>query len=274
MTADDVDLNYGSIGTLLSALHARKVSASELLAHTIARIEALDGLDQRRSSFAISIGRETPHAPPNAGRWTAERRLPLLGIHKGSEGTVQRRRPADDMGLSAFQGFPTGGRRPCGLAVEGGRRHHHRQDQYPDRLAGLPGLQRHLRSDEQPMGTRPDEQAAPRAARGAVLAAGLGPLSSSARTSAARSRPRGTSVAFRTQAGLRPGPAARLSLRVRYQSRLGRLAVVGADDAHRRRHCAVGRHDCRPRRDARRDRRSPWANGPAAARCRGFLDPA
>ena len=43
MTADNVDLNYGSIGALLTALHARKVSASELLAHTIARIEALDG---------------------------------------------------------------------------------------------------------------------------------------------------------------------------------------------------------------------------------------
>ena len=42
MTADAADLDYGSISALLSALHARKVSAVELLDPAIARIEALD----------------------------------------------------------------------------------------------------------------------------------------------------------------------------------------------------------------------------------------
>ena len=35
--------DYASIGTLSDALQSRKISASELLEHTIARIEALDG---------------------------------------------------------------------------------------------------------------------------------------------------------------------------------------------------------------------------------------
>ena len=43
LAADATDWHYGSISTLLSALHARKISASELIEHTIARIEALDG---------------------------------------------------------------------------------------------------------------------------------------------------------------------------------------------------------------------------------------
>jgi Asp-tRNA(Asn)/Glu-tRNA(Gln) amidotransferase A subunit family amidase len=79
------DWDYGSISTLLSALHARKVSASELIEHTIARIEALDGrinavivrdFDRARdaaSSFAISIAQGTPRAPP----------MPRLGAASG-----------------------------------------------------------------------------------------------------------------------------------------------------------------------------------------------
>jgi len=46
--------DYASIGELSDALRSRKMSAFELLEHTIARIEALTGASMP-SSFATSI---------------------------------------------------------------------------------------------------------------------------------------------------------------------------------------------------------------------------
>jgi|SRR4051794_7014794 hypothetical protein len=133
------DWDYGSISTLLSALHARKVSASELIQHTIARIEALDGRINAVIVRDFDRARDAARAADAAlGRGE---RQPFARHPRDVERTVQRRRPADDMGLSAFQRFPTGGGRPCRLAAEGGGCCHHRQDQYPDRSAGFSELQ-------------------------------------------------------------------------------------------------------------------------------------
>src|SRR3954468_24752108 len=100
-----IDWDYGSISTLLSALHARKLSASELIEHTIARIEALDG---RINAVVVrDFDRARNAAPPRRYR-TGPRRAAAIARHpRDAERTVQRRRPADDMGLSAFQRFPT-----------------------------------------------------------------------------------------------------------------------------------------------------------------------
>ena len=78
MTADAADLNYGSISMLLSALHTRKISASELLAHTIARIEALDGKINAVIVRDFDRARDAARAADAAlGRGE---RQPLLGI--------------------------------------------------------------------------------------------------------------------------------------------------------------------------------------------------
>ncbi|MBR0727902.1 amidase [Bradyrhizobium japonicum] len=98
MTADAADLDYGSISTLLSARHARKVSASELLAHTIARIEALDGRINAIIVRDFDRAREAARAADAAlGRGE---RLPLLGI------PVTLKEPFNVAGLPTTWGFP------------------------------------------------------------------------------------------------------------------------------------------------------------------------
>lgn len=98
MTADGADLDYGSIGTLLSALHARKISASELLAHTIARIEALDGPINAIIVRDFDRAREAARAA-DAALSRGERR-PLLGI------PVTLKEPFNVAGLPTTWGFP------------------------------------------------------------------------------------------------------------------------------------------------------------------------
>lgn len=98
MTADAADLNYGSIGALLSALRARKVSASELLEHTIARIEALDGPINAIIVRDFDRARDAARAADAAlGRGD---RLPLLGI------PVTLKEPFNVAGLPTTWGFP------------------------------------------------------------------------------------------------------------------------------------------------------------------------
>src|SRR4051812_24317177 len=73
-----IDWDYGSISTLLGALHARKVSASELIEHTIARIEALDGRINAVVVRDFDRARDAARAADAAlGRGE---RQPLLGI--------------------------------------------------------------------------------------------------------------------------------------------------------------------------------------------------
>ena len=98
MTADAADLNYGSIGALLGALHARKISASELLAHTIARIEALDGPINAIIVRDFDRAREAARAA-DAALGRGERR-PLLGI------PVTLKEPFNVAGLPTTWGFP------------------------------------------------------------------------------------------------------------------------------------------------------------------------
>ena len=98
MQRDAADLDYGSIGALLSALHARKVSASELLAHTIARIEALDGRINAIIVRDFDRARDAARAADAAlGRGE---RLPLLGI------PVTLKEPFNVAGLPTTWGFP------------------------------------------------------------------------------------------------------------------------------------------------------------------------
>ena len=98
MTADAADLDYGLISALLSALHARKVSASDLLAHTIARIEALDGRINAIIVRDFDRAREAARAADAAlGR---SERLPLLGI------PVTLKEPFNVAGLPTTWGFP------------------------------------------------------------------------------------------------------------------------------------------------------------------------
>ncbi|KYH00151.1 amidase [Bradyrhizobium sp. DOA1] len=98
MTADAADLDYGSIGTLLSALRARKVSASELLEHTIARIESLDGSINAVIVRDFDRARDAARAADAVlGRGD---RLPLLGI------PVTLKEPFNVAGLPTTWGFP------------------------------------------------------------------------------------------------------------------------------------------------------------------------
>ena len=98
LAADTVDLDYGSIGTLLSALHARKMSASELLDHTIARIEALDPRINAVIVRDFDRAREAARAADAAlGRGE---RQPLLGI------PVTLKEPFNVAGLPTTWGFP------------------------------------------------------------------------------------------------------------------------------------------------------------------------
>ncbi|OKO86121.1 amidase [Bradyrhizobium sp. NAS80.1] len=98
LPADAPDLDYGSIGALFGALLARKMSASELLEHTIARIEALD-----REINAVVVrdfdrAREAARAA-DAALGRGERR-PLLGI------PVTLKEPFNVAGLPTTWGFP------------------------------------------------------------------------------------------------------------------------------------------------------------------------
>ncbi|UWU73680.1 amidase [Bradyrhizobium huanghuaihaiense] len=98
MTADATDLNYGSIGALLGALHTRKISASELLAHTVARIEALDGPINAIIVRDFDRAREAARAADaTLGRGE---RLPLLGI------PLTLKEPFNVAGLPTTWGFP------------------------------------------------------------------------------------------------------------------------------------------------------------------------
>ncbi|MCP3382417.1 amidase [Bradyrhizobium sp. CCGUVB4N] len=98
MTADAADLNYGSIGALLGALHARKISASELLEHTIARIEALDGPINAIIVRDFDRARDAARAA-DAALGRGERK-PLLGI------PVTLKEPFNVAGLPTTWGFP------------------------------------------------------------------------------------------------------------------------------------------------------------------------
>ncbi|WP_407112769.1 amidase [Bradyrhizobium sp. LMG 9283] len=92
------DLDYGSISALLSALHARKISASELLEHTIARIEALDPQINAIIVRDFDRARDAARAA-DAALGRGERR-PLLGI------PTTLKEPFNVAGLPTTWGFP------------------------------------------------------------------------------------------------------------------------------------------------------------------------
>jgi amidase len=98
MTAETIDLDYGSIGALLGALSTRKLSASELLEHTIARIEALDGPINAIIVRDFDRAREAARGA-DAALGRGERK-PLLGI------PVTLKEPFNVAGLPTTWGFP------------------------------------------------------------------------------------------------------------------------------------------------------------------------
>ena len=98
LQADAPDLDYGSIGSLRSALVARRLSASELLAHTIARIEALDGDINTIVVRDFDRASEAARAA-DAALGRGELR-PLLGI------PVTLKEPFNVAGLPTTWGFP------------------------------------------------------------------------------------------------------------------------------------------------------------------------
>ncbi|WP_440639628.1 amidase [Bradyrhizobium sp. PUT101] len=95
---DAVDVNYGSIGALLSALHAREMSATELLEHTIARIEALD--PQINAIIVRDFDRARDAARAADAALGRGERMSLLGI------PVTLKEPFNVAGLPTTWGFP------------------------------------------------------------------------------------------------------------------------------------------------------------------------
>ena len=98
LNADAGDLSFGSISTLLSALHVGKISASELLEHTITRIEALDG--QINAIIVRDFDRARSAARAADAALGRGERLPLLGI------PVTLKEPFNVAGLPTTWGFP------------------------------------------------------------------------------------------------------------------------------------------------------------------------
>jgi amidase len=90
--------DYSSIGEISQALQSRKVSASELLEHTIARVEALD---QRLNSIVVrtfDLARDAAKAA-DAALGRGDKR-PLLGI------PVTLKEPFNLVGAPSTWGFP------------------------------------------------------------------------------------------------------------------------------------------------------------------------
>ena len=88
---------------LSAALAAKKVSAVELAQDAIGRIERHDGKINAICVRDFDRGLEAARAA-DAALARGETR-PLLGIPADREGILQRRGPADDLGLSGAEGF-------------------------------------------------------------------------------------------------------------------------------------------------------------------------
>jgi hypothetical protein len=97
---------------------------------------------------------------PRSGQGRRRRALPRRSATTpwnpdGGQGILQRRRPADDLGDAGIQGLDAAGGRRRNHPPQGCRRRHPRQDQRSDQSARLAELQRHLRYDQQSLGSRP-----------------------------------------------------------------------------------------------------------------------
>ncbi len=271
MTADAADLNYGSI----RALSERPARAQDICprscSNTRSRASRRWMGGSTRSSFAISTARER-RARRRCRAWS--RRAAAIARHtRDLERALQRRGPADQVGLSAFQGFPAGGGCPGRLAIEGGRRRHHRQDQHPDRACGISrATTRSMgrRTTTWDLGRSPGGSSADRARRWPQASV----HSPSARISAARSGcPRISAACSDTSRASAWSRCADIACRrLSPVPGQGDLAVLGRWRAPPR-PCAGARRDCRPGRDARRRRLPPRAAGPAPRPAPGFQGP-
>jgi Amidase len=140
--------DYSSINQLTEALQARKVSASELLEHTIARIEALDKFIN--AVVVRDFERARGASAPDLALALGDRR-PLLGV------PMTFKEAFNIAGLPTTWGFPqfrlrTARRRAhCCPGEERGCRHT-RQDQSARRPRGLPELQRRVWNHQQSLG--------------------------------------------------------------------------------------------------------------------------
>jgi amidase len=98
LATDAADWDYGSIGALLSALLARRMSASELLEHTVARIETLD--PQINAIVVRDFDRARDAARAADAALARGEQRPLLGI------PVTLKEPFNVAGLPTTWGFP------------------------------------------------------------------------------------------------------------------------------------------------------------------------
>jgi hypothetical protein len=95
--------DYCTIGELVSALRRRTISASELIEHTIARIEALD---TRLNAIVVRDFERAREGGPCSRRRAGPRRTATAARRAGHcQRGVQRRRAANNLGLSAVQGL-------------------------------------------------------------------------------------------------------------------------------------------------------------------------
>ena len=253
MTADEWD--YGSIGQLLGALRARKMSASELLEHTIARIEALDGRINAIIVRDFDRAREAARAADAAlGRGE---RLPLLGI------PVTLKEPFNVAGLPTTWGFPhfrdfqpaedalvVSRLKAAGAVIIG-------KTNIPIGLRDFQSYNEIHGTTNNPwdLGRSPGGSSG---GSGAALAAGFGPLSIGSDIGGSIRVPAHFCGVFGHKPslglvplrgyGLPPAPPV---------PGQGRSGCRRADDAHGFGPCAGARRDRRPRRDARGDRLSP-----------------
>ncbi len=200
---------YRTATDLLAALASGKISARELLDATIARIEALD---PRTNAVVVRDFDRARVSCRCRRRRTGTRRTPCAaGPAHDRQGTIQRCRTSDVVGLPAVPELAPRCGRACRAAAQGRWSRHHRQDQCTGRADRLAKLQRRLWHHQQSLGFDAHSRRILGRFRGGarrwvrVVGAWLGHRRLAPRAGAFLRR-------LRPQAESRPGPAARLGL--------------------------------------------------------------
>ena len=239
-----------------AALAAKKVSAVELAQDAIARIERHDAKINAVCVRDFARGLEAARAA-DAALARGESKAAARPADDG-EGILQCGGAADDLGLSAAEGFQAAGRRAVDYAGEGRGRRDPRQDQRAGRARRLAELQRHLRHHQQSLRPRPH---AGRLLRRIVGGAGRGLWAAVARLRHRRLAAR-AGVSLRrlcAQADLRPGAVARPhAAAVSAAAARSRPGGDRADGALGRRSVAAARRDRGARSAGQRRRATGW----------------
>ena len=145
--------DYRTIKELTRALQARKISASELLAHTIARIEALD----RRLNAVVVRDFERAREAATAADVALARgeRRALLGVPMTFKEAFNIAGLPTTWGFPQFKDYVPKEDALIVSRVKSAGAVSTRQDQCAAGPRRFPELQRHLRNDQQSVGHRP-----------------------------------------------------------------------------------------------------------------------